>query len=116
MSNLSKKEFSGAPVKCVFLCDSNSSDSVVFGNADFAHLKDHSFRMTPFQKKNYQWKFLVCVYLLKKVFSGAPVKCFSVYGLNNLDAVVFGNAAFGEIKDHSLRTTPFQKKPFLWKF
>ena len=108
MSNLSKKVFSGAPVKCVILCDSNSSDSVVFGNADFAHLKDHSFRTTPFQKKKkYQWKFLVCVYLLKKVFSGAPVKCISVYGSNNLDAVVFENAAFGEIKNHSLRTTPF---------
>ena len=48
--------------------------------------------------------------LCKKVFSGVPVKCFSLYGLNNSDPVVFGNAAFGEIKDHSLRTKTFQKE------
>ena len=53
--------------------------------------------------------------LRKKVFSGAPVKCFCLYGSNNLDSVVFGNVAFGEIKDHSLRTTPFQKKTLLWE-
>ena len=46
----------------------------------------------------------------KKVFSGAPVKCFSLYGSNNSDCVVFENHAFGEIKDDSLKTTPFQKK------
>ena len=46
----------------------------------------------------------------KKVFSGAPVKCFSLYSSNNSDCVVFENHAFGEIKDGSLKTTPFQKK------
>ena len=37
---------------------------------------------------------------------------FSVffYGSNNSDSVVSGNAAFREIKDHSLRMTPFPKK------
>ena len=38
------------------------------------------------------------------------MKYFSLYGPNNSDSIVFRNAAFGEIKDHSLRTTPFQKK------
>ena len=50
--------------------------------------------------------------LSEKVFSRAPVECFSLYGSNNSDSVVFGNGAFGEIKDHSLRTTPSQKKKF----
>ena len=48
--------------------------------------------------------------LRKKVFSGAPVQCVSLYGSNNSDSVIFGNDASGEIKDHSLRMTPFQKK------
>ena len=48
--------------------------------------------------------------LRKKVFSGAPVKCLFLYGSNNSDCVIFGNAAFGEINDRNLRMTPFQKK------
>ena len=36
--------------------------------------------------------------------------CVFVYGSNNSHSVIFGNATFGEIKDHSLKTTPFQKK------
>ena len=43
--------------------------------------------------------------LRKKVFSGALVKFFPFYHPNNSDSVVFGNAAFAEIKDHSLKTT-----------
>ena len=38
------------------------------------------------------------------------MKCFSLYGSHNSDSAVFGNVAVGEIKDHSLTTTPFQKK------
>ena len=34
---------------------------------------------------------------------------FSLYGSNNSDIVVFKNAGFAEIKDHSLRTKSFQK-------
>ena len=45
----------------------------------------------------------------KKVFWGAPVKWVFLYGSSNSDSVIFGNDAFGEIKDHSLRATPFQK-------
>ena len=52
----------------------------------------------------------------KKVFWGAPVKWVFLYGSSNSDSVIFGNDAFGEIKDHSLRATPFQKKCLLWKF
>ena len=48
--------------------------------------------------------------LQKKEFPGAPVNHFFLYGSNNLDCVVFGNAAFGEIEDHSLKTKTFQKK------
>ena len=63
VSTLCKKVFSGAPVKYFSLYDSNNSHSVVFGNVDFAEIKDHSLRMTLFQKKICQWKFWVCVYL-----------------------------------------------------
>ena len=112
MSTLSKKVFSGAPVKYFSLYGSNNSDSVVFGNVDFAEIKDHSLRMTPFKKKFINGNFGFVSTLRKKVFSGAPVKCFSLYGSNNSDSVVFENAAFGDIKDRSLRTIPIQKK--LW--
>ena len=54
--------------------------------------------------------------LCKKVFSEASVKCFSLHGSNNSDSVAFQNADFGEIKDHSFRTTPFRKTFLLWKF
>ena len=37
------------------------------------------------------------------------MKCFSLYGSNNSDSVVLGYADIAEIKDHSFRTTPFQK-------
>ena len=42
--------------------------------------------------------------------SGEDVFSVFFYGSNNSDSVVSGNAAFREIKDHSLRMTPFQKK------
>ena len=38
------------------------------------------------------------------------MKCFSLYSSNYSDSVVFGNAVFGEIKNHSLRTTLFQEE------
>ena len=38
------------------------------------------------------------------------MKCFSLYGSNNSGFAVFVNAAFGEIKDHNLRITRFEKK------
>ena len=53
--------------------------------------------------------------LHKRVFSRAPVKCFSLYSSNDLDSAVFWNAAFGEIKDHRLKKTPIQKKKMLFE-
>ena len=116
--NLRKKVFSGGPVKCVFLYRSNNSDSVIFGSAAFGEIKDHSLRKTPFQKKIYYGSSDFKSTLPKKIFLGALVNCVFLYGSNNSDSVIFGNAAFGGIKDHSLRTTPFQKKKeeLRWKF
>ena len=37
------------------------------------------------------------------------MKYFSLYGSNNSDFVVSMNSAFGEIKDHNLRMTGFEK-------
>ena len=51
----------------------------------------------------------------KKVFWRAPVKCVFLYGSNNSDSAILLNATIGDIKDHSLRTTPFPKKHLLWK-
>ena len=95
--NLRKKVFSGGPVKCVFLYRSNNSDSVIFGSAAFGEIKDHSLRKTPFQKKIYYGSSDFVSTLPKKVFSGALVNCVFLYGSNNSDSVIFGNAAFGEI-------------------
>ena len=68
------------------------------------------FENDTFPKKIINGRFGFVSTLLKKVFSGAPVKCFSLYGSNNSDSAVFEYVAFGEIKYHNLRTTPFQKK------
>ena len=46
----------------------------------------------------------------KKTILAAPVIIFFLYDSNKPDSVVFGNASFGEIKNNSLITTPFQKK------
>ena len=140
-------------MKWFSLYRSNNSDSVVFGNATFREIKDHSFRTTPFQKKisikvlglclhyakryfqEYQWSaflfmaqitqillfsgmlllerlkitvwkqklfkkkfrygsFWFVSTLRRKVVSGVPMKCFSLYGSNNLNSVVFVNVAF----------------------
>ena len=74
--------------------------------AAFEGIKDHSLKTTPFQK-NWYGSFGFVSTLRKKVFSGEPLKCFLLY-----ENVAFGNAAFGEIKDHSLKTTPVQNKSF----
>ena len=49
----------------------------------------------------------------EKVFSGAPVKGVFLYDSNNSHSVILGNTSFGEIKDHSLKTTLFQRKILL---
>ena len=113
MSSLCKKVFSRVPVNWFSLYDSNNSDSVVFRNAAFGEIKDHSFRKTPFQEKICYEGFEFVYILCKNVFSIALAKWFSLYGSNNSDSVIFKNTAFAEIKDHSLRMTPFQKKKFV---
>ena len=62
------------------------------------------------RKKNLRGSFGFVSTLHKKVFSGAPVRWVFLYGWNNSDSAVFGNATFGEIKDQSLRMTNFEKK------
>ena len=114
---LHKKAFSAAPVKCFLLYAWNNSYYVVFGNASFGEIKDHSLRTTPLQKNFFCYESLRYLSNLhKKVLSGAPVKCCFLYSSNNSDFVVLENAGFGEIKDDSLRMTPFQGFFLLWKF
>ena len=43
------------------------------------------------------------------------MKYVFLYGSNNSESVVFRNASFEEIKDFSLRRTPFQKNFFAMK-
>ena len=50
LPNLRKKVFSGAALKCFFLCGLNNSDSVVFENSAFREIKNHSLMTIPFQK------------------------------------------------------------------
>ena len=100
VSILRKKVFSGARVQCFSHCGSNNSDSAVFGNADFGEIKYHSLRTTSFLKKIIYGSFRFVSNLRRKVFSGGPVNCIPLYGSSNSDSAIFGNAAFGEIKDH----------------
>ena len=96
-------------MKCVFLYGSKNSDSVVFKNVGFAEIKDHSLRRTPSQKTFCNRGFMYMSTLREKVFSGALVNCFFLYGSNNSDSVVFRNAGFGEMKDHTSSTIDFCK-------
>ena len=48
------------------------------------------------------------VEFMKNIFRSTS--CVFLYGSNDSDSVAVGNATFGEIKDHSFRRTPFQKK------
>ena len=79
-------------------------------NASFADIKDQFENYTSFLRKFIYGSFGCMSTLHKKVFLGAPVKCFSFYDSNKSDSFVFKNATFREIKDYSLRTTPFLKK------
>ena len=110
-STLPKKIFLGALVNCVFLYGSNNSDSVIFGNAAFGDISKitvwerHLFN----EKKNCYGSFGFVSTLRQKAFSGAPGKFVFLYGSNNSDSVIFRNAAFGDIKDHSLSRIDFLK-------
>ena len=50
----------------------------------------------------------MCLPYIKRYFPEHQWSAF-VYGWNDSDSSVFGNAGFGEVKDHSLRTTPLKK-------
>ena len=84
MFTLCEKVFSREPVKSFSTYGSNYSGSLVFGNAAFGDIKDHSLRMRSFEKIFTMDVLDMCLSYGKKVFSGAPVKCFSHYGSNNL--------------------------------
>ena len=86
-------------MKCFPVFGSDNSDSFVFEYAAFGETKDHSLVAMLFQKKSFDGSFRYVSILRKKVFSGAPMKCFSRYGSNDSDSLVFGNAVFGDIKD-----------------
>ena len=81
-----------------------------YGMLDFQRSKITVWGWKVFKKKFIYGSFWFVSILCKKVFSGAPMKCFSLYGSNNSDSVVFEKNGFAEIKDHSLRKEPFQKK------
>ena len=68
MSTIRRKVFSGAPVKCVFLNGSYNSEYVVFNNVDLAEIKDHSLRLTPFQKKISMEDLGLCLPYVKRYF------------------------------------------------
>ena len=116
VSTFHKKVFSGAPVKCSSVFGSNNSDSFLFENAAFGEIRDYSLRTTLFQEKKFYGSFEIVSTLCKKVFARTPVKGFSLLGSNYSDYLVFGNAASGEMKDHSLRTIPFQRKICIGSF
>ena len=59
------------------------------------------------KKKNCDGSFEFVFTLRKKAFSGAPGKFVFLYGWNNSDSIIFRNAAFGDIKDHSLSRIDF---------
>ena len=76
---------------CVFVYGWNNWDFVIFRNAAFGEIKDHSLRTTPFQKKKkYYGRFEFVSTLRKNVFWGAAVKCVFLYGSNNSDFLFSG--------------------------
>ena len=88
----------------------------VFRSLAFGDIKDHSLRTTLFQQKNLYGGFEIVSTLCEKVFSRAPLKWFSLNGSHYSDSLVFRNAGFWEIKDHSLKKTHFPKRKLLLKF
>ena len=53
-------------MKHFFLKGSNNSGSVVFENAGFGEIKDHSIITTPLQELSSAIKVYVCAYLTSK--------------------------------------------------
>ena len=113
---LLQKVYSGAPVKCFFYI-AKKLRFRCFRECWFWRKQISQFENDTSLKKICYGTFRYLSTLRKKVLSGALVNCFFLYDSNNSDSAVFGNGGFAEIKDHSFRTTSFQKKNFLvWKF
>ena len=111
VSTLRKKVFLEAPMKCDFLFMAQITQILLFsGMPVLQRSKITVWEQKLFKKKFFYGSFWFVSTLRKKVFSEAPMKCFFLYGSNNSDFVVFVNTALGEIKDHSLTMTPFEKK------
>ena len=108
VSTLRTKVFWRAPVKYFSICVSNNSDSAAFENAAFGDIQDHSWKKTPFWKKNCFWSFRLVSTLLKTYFQEDQWSAF-LFVTHNSDSFIFGNAPFGEIKHHSLKARSFQK-------
>ena len=109
------KTFSGAPAVFFFMAQMTQilllSGMLLLERSKIIVSEGHLFK-----KKKLQWSFEFLSTLCKKVFSGATVKVIFVCASNNSDSVVFWNTALGDIKDHSLIMTRFEKKKLPWKF
>ena len=116
VATLCKKSFWRTPVKCFSLYGSYNSDSVVFWNATFEEIKDHSLTTTHLQNKISNGNFEFLSTLRKKVFARGSESSFSLDGSNNSGSLVFETATFREIKDHSLIRKAFQKIIFSGSF
>ena len=103
------KTFSGAPAVFFFMAQMTQilllSGMLLLERSKIIVSEGHLFK-----KKKLQWSFEFLSTLCKKVFSGATVKVIFVCASNNSDSVVFWNTALGDIKDHSLIMTRFEKK------
>ena len=88
VSNLRKKVFSGAPVMCDFLMTQITQIPLFSVMSIWQRSKITVWGRHIFLKKNCYGSFRYVSTLCGKVFSGAPVKCFSLYGSNNSDSVV----------------------------
>ena len=104
VSTLREKVYSRAPVRCfAFFLIAQITQILLFsGIAPLERSKIIVREWHILKKEIFYEIFRQMRTLRKKVFSRAPVKCFSLYGSNYSDSVVFGNASFGEIKNHSL--------------
>ena len=106
---LRKKVFSGAPVKYFFFMARITQILLFLGMTVLERSNMTVFERRVLENIFCYGSFRYMSTLRKKVFSGAPVKHDFLYGSNKSASVLFGNAGFGEIKDHSLRLTPVQR-------
>ena len=102
---LQERYFQGHQLSAFFHASDNS-DSVVFVNAAFGEIRDHSLRTTLSQKKVCYGSFEFVFTLRKKVFSEAPVKCVFLYG----STVFLGDCHFWRDQRSQFENDIFSKK------